>query len=81
MKPPDLEKLRRSGLISATAREHGRKMARPGAKIEAIARECEEMILDMGGKPAFPAQLSRNHIAALVIGAQPVVPVGRGGKF
>ena len=64
MKPPDLEKLRRSGLISATAREHGRKMARPGAKIEAIAREGEEMILDMGGKPAFPAHLSRNHIAA-----------------
>lgn len=64
MKPPDLEKLRRSGFISATAREHGRKLIVPGARIEAIAREVEEVIRDMGGKPAFPAQLSRNNIAA-----------------
>lgn len=64
MKPPDLEKLRRSGFISATAREHGRKMIKPGAKLADIAREVEQVIHDMGGKPAFPAQLSRNHIAA-----------------
>ncbi len=64
MKPPDLEKLRRSGLISATAREHGKKMIRPGARLEDIARAVEQVIHDMGGKPAFPAQLSRNHIAA-----------------
>ncbi|MGE3175391.1 MAG: type II methionyl aminopeptidase [Planctomycetota bacterium] len=64
MRAPELDKLRRSGFISATAREHGRKMIRAGARIEAIAREVEQVILDMGGKPAFPAQLSRNHIAA-----------------
>jgi methionyl aminopeptidase len=64
MKGPDLEKLRRSGFISATAREHGKKLIKPGARIEAIAREVEQVIHDMGGKPAFPAQLSRNHIAA-----------------
>lgn len=64
MRPPELDKLRRSGFISATAREHGRKLIRAGARIEAIAREVETVIHDMGGKPAFPAQLSRNHIAA-----------------
>ena len=64
MKGPDLEKLRRSGFISATAREHGKKLIKPGARIESIAREVEQVIYDMGGKPAFPAQLSRNHIAA-----------------
>ena len=32
--------------------------------VDAIAVEVERMILDMGGKPAFPAQLSRNHVAA-----------------
>lgn len=64
MKPPDLEKLRLSGLISATAREHGKSMIVPGAKLRKIADEVEEMILDMGGRPAFPAQLSRNNIAA-----------------
>jgi methionyl aminopeptidase len=64
MRPPDLDKLRQSGRISATAREHGRKLIRPGARIEAIAREVEQVIHDLGGKPAFPAQLSRNNIAA-----------------
>lgn len=64
MKPPDLDKLRESGRISATAREHGKSLIKPGASLRAIAEEVEEMIFDMGGKPAFPAQLSRNHIAA-----------------
>ncbi|GAB4158641.1 MAG: type II methionyl aminopeptidase [Planctomycetota bacterium] len=64
MKPPDLEKLRRSGFISATAREHGKRMIRPGARLADIAAEVERVIRDMGGAPAFPAQLSRNHIAA-----------------
>ena len=61
---PDIEKLRRSGLISATAREEGRKMIVPGAKLEDIACAAEAIIRDMGGEPAFPAQLSVNHIAA-----------------
>lgn len=61
---PDIEKLRRSGLISATAREAGRKMIVPGAKLEDVARAVEAIIRDMGGEPAFPAQLSVNHIAA-----------------
>lgn len=64
MKPPDLEKLRRSGLISATARETCKQMIVPGARLEEIAITAEQIILDMGGRPAFPAQLSRNNIAA-----------------
>ena len=64
MKPIDLDKLRLSGRISATAREHGRSMIREGRKLREIAEEVEAVILDMGGKPAFPAQLSRNEIAA-----------------
>lgn len=64
MKLPDLEKLRKSGRISATAREHGKKLIAPGAKLEAIVLEVERMIRDLGGEPAFPAQMSKNHIAA-----------------
>ncbi len=64
MRPPDLDKLRRSGRISATAREHGRRMIVPGARLADIAVAVEGVIRDMGGRPAFPAQLSRNHIAA-----------------
>lgn len=60
----ELDKLRRSGAISATALAHGRKMIVPGAKLEDIQRAVETVIRDMGGSPAFPAQTSRNHIAA-----------------
>ncbi len=64
MSLPDIDKLRRSGRISATVREHCKKMIRVGARVEEIARTAEAMIVELGGKPAFPAQLSRNHIAA-----------------
>ncbi len=64
MSPPDLEKLRQSGRISAAAREHGRKLIVPGANLREIADSVETLIYDLGGKPAFPAQLSRNNIAA-----------------
>jgi methionyl aminopeptidase len=64
VKPPDLEKLRRSGVISATARETCKAMIVPGARLEAIALAAERIIREMGGEPAFPAQLSRNNIAA-----------------
>lgn len=60
----DLEKLRKSGRIAATALAHGRKMIQPGAKLEDIQRDVERVIREMGGEPAFPAQMSRNHIAA-----------------
>ena len=60
----ELDKLRQSGRISATALAHGRKMIVPGARLEDIQREVERVIRDMGGSPAFPAQMSRNHIAA-----------------
>ena len=61
---PDIEKLRLSGRISATARETCKNMIEPGVRLEEIALEAERIIRSMGGEPAFPAQLSRNHIAA-----------------
>jgi methionyl aminopeptidase len=64
VKLPDLDKLRRSGFISATAREHGKTLIKPGARLEQIVLEVERVIREMGGEPAFPAQMSRNHIAA-----------------
>lgn len=64
MRPPDLDKLRESGRISATVREHGKTLIKPGANIAEIAETLEQMVLDLGGMPAFPVQLSRNHIAA-----------------
>lgn len=60
----ELDKLRQSGRISATALAHGRTMIVPGARIEDIQRAVEAKIRELGGQPAFPAQISRNHIAA-----------------
>jgi methionyl aminopeptidase len=60
----ELDKLRASGRISATALQHGRTMIAPGARIEDIQRAVEAKIRELGGSPAFPAQISRNHIAA-----------------
>jgi methionyl aminopeptidase len=60
----ELDKLRQSGRISAAALAHGRKMIVPGARIEDIQRAVEAKIRELGGSPAFPAQTSRNHIAA-----------------
>ncbi|MGK0263226.1 MAG: methionine aminopeptidase, partial [Planctomycetota bacterium] len=51
----DLEKLRKSGRISATALAHGRTMIQPGAKLEDIQLAVEAKIREMGGEPAFPA--------------------------
>ena len=78
----DIEKLRQSGRISARALAHGRAMIVPGAKLEDIQRAVEAKIRELGGQPAFPAQISRNHIAAhycsppgdpTVIGPQDIV--------
>lgn len=60
----DLDKLRQSGRISATALAHGRRMIVPGARIEDVQLAVEAKIRELGGEPAFPAQISRNHIAA-----------------
>lgn len=60
----DLDKLRRSGRISAQALAYGRAMIAPGARLEDIQRAVEAKIRELGGEPAFPAQMSRNHIAA-----------------
>jgi methionyl aminopeptidase len=60
----ELDKLRKSGRISAQALAHGRAMIVPGARLEDIQRAVETVIRDLGGAPAFPAQMSRNHIAA-----------------
>jgi methionyl aminopeptidase len=64
VKPSDLDMLRRSGQITATARETCKKMIKAGTRLEDIACEAERIIREMGGGLAFPAQLSRNNIAA-----------------
>ncbi len=55
---------RESGRIAGAARELGVSLIKPGARLEAVLLEVETFIRDQGGSPAFPAQTSRNQIAA-----------------
>jgi methionyl aminopeptidase len=64
LEPGALEKFREAGRIARLARELGVSMIEPGAKLRTVMEAVEDFIRAEGGRPAFPAQTSRNHIAA-----------------
>jgi methionyl aminopeptidase len=59
-----LEKLRRAGRIASECREWARENIRPAVSVRHILETVEDMIRERGGEPAFPAQSSRNSVAA-----------------
>lgn len=59
-----LEKTRAAGRIAARCREWARTAVRPGVTLRSVLETIEAMIREGGGQPAFPAQTSRNEIAA-----------------
>jgi methionyl aminopeptidase len=60
----DLEKWRRAGRIASECREWAREEIKPGVRIRHVLETVESMIRDQDAAPAFPAQSSRNHVAA-----------------
>ena len=62
--PSSMEKWRRAGKIAYQCREWARSEVKPGIRIRHILETVEEMMRKEGAQPAFPAQSSRNHIAA-----------------
>lgn len=60
----ELEKFRRAGKIAAEVRETMRKTVHEGMKIIDICEQTEGLIRKLGGKPAFPCNVSINEIAA-----------------
>ncbi|MAE76359.1 MAG: type II methionyl aminopeptidase [Planctomycetes bacterium] len=60
----DPDKFRKAGRIAANAREYGRSLIEPGRLLRDIVEAVEARIFELGGKLAFPAQISVNHIAA-----------------
>jgi methionyl aminopeptidase len=56
--------LREAGRIAAEARTHGARLIVPGASLREVCEEVERRIQARGGGIAFPAQSSRNGIAA-----------------
>ncbi|MFA4647109.1 type II methionyl aminopeptidase [Pyrococcus kukulkanii] len=60
----DVEKLIEAGKIAKKVREEAIKMAKPGVPLLELAEKIEGMIVELGGKPAFPVNLSLNEVAA-----------------
>lgn len=60
----DIEDWRKAGKIAAEALEYGRNLIKPGASLLEVSDKIEEKISSLGGKPAFPAQISCDNIAA-----------------
>jgi len=54
----------KAGKIASKAREYGCSLIVEGEKLETVMDKVEEFILKEGAKPAFPAQISLNNIAA-----------------
>ncbi len=59
-----LEKYRKAGKIAAEARDYGASLLKAGAKLLDIAEKVEKKIYELGGKPAFPVNISINRVAA-----------------
>ena len=55
---------RKAGRIVAECREWARENIRPGVPIRRVLETVEAMIAERGAQPGFPAQSSRNSIAA-----------------
>lgn len=55
---------KKAGKIAAEALAFGKSLAKPGIKLLELAEKIEGKIIALGGKPAFPVNLSLNHIAA-----------------
>ncbi|MBS3108053.1 type II methionyl aminopeptidase [Candidatus Woesearchaeota archaeon] len=54
----------KAGRIAAEARDYGASLIKVGVSLLEVTERVEERILKLGGKFAFPPQISRNEIAA-----------------
>jgi methionyl aminopeptidase len=60
----EIEKLKEAGRIAAQVLEYGRGLIKKDASLLEVCEKTEQKIFELGGKPAFPVQISCNNIAA-----------------
>lgn len=60
----NLEDWKKAGRIAAEALEFGRGLIKKGSSLLEVSDKIEEKIHTLGGKPAFPVQMSCDHFAA-----------------
>ncbi|MGC9106014.1 MAG: type II methionyl aminopeptidase [Thermoprotei archaeon] len=79
MEEEQLKKWLLAGSIAKRALKLGAKLIEPGVKVLDVCEKVESMIIEQGGKPAFPCNLSINEEAAHYspkIGDDKVIPEG-----
>ena len=59
-----MDDFEKSGEIARKAREYGVSLVKEGVKFTEIADKIEAKIIELGGKPGFPVDVSVNHMAA-----------------
>ena len=64
MEQEDIEKLKQAGKIAAQVLEYGKNLIKKDVSLLEVVEKTEKKISDLGAKPAFPVQISCNHIAA-----------------
>jgi len=64
MDKEEIEKLKKAGKIAAQIREYGKGLVKKDASMTQVLDKIEDKIFELGAKPAFPAQISCNHLAA-----------------
>lgn len=64
MNAASIEKFREAGRIAGHCRRFAAERIKPGVTIREVTEGIEEEIRRLGAEPGFPAQSSRNHVAA-----------------
>ncbi|MDP3881679.1 MAG: type II methionyl aminopeptidase [Nanoarchaeota archaeon] len=64
MQEEEIKKLKEAGKIAKQAVNYAREIIKPGMPLLEIAEKIEDKILELGGKPAFPVNLSIDEVAA-----------------
>lgn len=64
MNRQEIENYRKAGEIAKEVKKYAREIIKKDASLSDIAEKIENKIIELGGKPAFPVNLSINEIAA-----------------
>lgn len=64
MEPEIIEKYKKAGKIAAEVLAYGKGLIKKDASLLDVTEKTEAKILELGAKPAFPVQMSLNHVAA-----------------
>ncbi len=63
-RPEEADAFRAAGKIAGQARKLGASLIQPGVRLEEVVLAVESFICEQGAGIGFPAQTSRNHVAA-----------------